>query len=316
MRGLWLQDGALELRDDLPVAEPASDEALVQVLAAGICNTDLELLRGYHAFTGIPGHEFVGVIAAGSTDHVGCRVVGEINLSCGSCGACRRGHRTHCQHRRVLGLRDHHGAFAEYLTLPIDNLHRVPDSVTDDAAVFVEPLAAALEIQRQVEIGPDHRVALIGSGKLGSLIAKTLALTGCELFVVGRQTPKRDLFSNPAIATGRIDDLEPASFDVAIECTGNEHGFAVARHAVRPRGTVVLKSTYMGRLSLDASTLVVDEITVVGSRCGPFEPAVDLLARGEIEVESLIEDRLPLSRGSEAFDIAGRRGALKVLLQP
>jgi threonine dehydrogenase-like Zn-dependent dehydrogenase len=287
----------------------------VRVLQAGICNTDLELVRGYYPFTGILGHEFVGVVEEGPERLTGHRVVGEINAVCGECAACRNGRPTHCENRTVLGIVGRNGAFADYLTLPVENLHPVPESVSTDAATFTEPLAAALEIQQQVAVGPDDRVVVVGDGKLGQLIAQALATTGCRLTVVGRHERKLGLLEGRGIGTALVDQIENATFDLAVECTGNADGFRVARRALRPRGTLVMKSTYADRLTLDASSLVVDEITLVGSRCGPFAPALRLLAEGLVDVEPLIDARYPLVRALEAFDHAARSGVLKVILE-
>ncbi|HEX3580412.1 MAG TPA: alcohol dehydrogenase catalytic domain-containing protein [Thermoanaerobaculia bacterium] len=291
MKGAWLEDRRLVFRDDLPSPVPTNGEALVRVLLAGICNTDIELTHGYYPYAGIPGHEFVGEFERK-------RVVGEINASCGTCAACMHGRRTHCERRTVLGIKDRNGAFAEYLTLPFENLHVVPDGVPNEVAVFTEPLAAALEIQQQVEITDGDRVLVVGHGKLGRLIAASLALTGCNLTVVGREH----------------GGIAPRSFDVVVECSGNAEGFALARQAVRPRGTIVMKSTYAGDLTFNASSLVVDEITLLGSRCGPFAPALELLASGKIDPRPMIHARYPLREVNAAFAHAEQRGALKVLL--
>lgn len=318
MRALWLEEQAIRLREDLPVPEPAPGEARVRVLLAGICNTDLELVRGYYPFTGVPGHEFVGVVEAapGAQQWEGRRVVGEINASCGYCAACRAGRRTHCERRTVLGIIDRHGAFAEYLTLPFENLHEVPSHLPDDRAVFTEPLAAALEIQEQVAIAPGDKVVVIGDGKLGNLVAQTLGLTGCGLTVIGRHAGKLALLAHRGIATGFADALRPGQADVAVECTGNPDGFELARAAVRPRGTIVLKSTYSGRTSLDLSRVVVDEVTLVGSRCGPFPPALALLAERRVDVDPLVHARFPLGEALFAFEEAERPSVLKVLVEP
>ena len=291
MRALWLENQRLSLRDDLPTPDPPPGEALVRVLLAGICNTDLEMTRGYYPFTGVPGHEFVG-------EWNGKRVVGEINAACHACEPCLEGRPTHCENRTVLGIKDRHGTFSQYLSLPVENIHPIPDHVSTEEAVFVEPLAAALQIQEQVRITPDDRVLVVGKGKLGQLIARTLALTGCELTVIGRDA-----------------SVPEKQFDIVVECTGNPAGFEIARRAVRPRGTLVMKSTYAGEMSLDASSLVVDEITLVGSRCGPFPKAIDLLAKKMVDVRGLIEATYPLDKGITAFGHAQRAGALKVLVR-
>ena len=315
MRALWLEDRRLTLRDDVPMPEPPPGEALVRTLRAGICNTDLELTRGYYPFAGIPGHEFVGVVDRGPAVLVGRRVVGEINAVCGTCPACTGGRRTHCERRTVLGIVGRHGAFAEYLALPAENLHVVPDGVPTDIAVFTEPLAAALEIQEQVAISPGQRVLVVGDGKLGQLVAQTLGLTGCRLLAVGRHDTKLALLAARGIETGRPDQVAPGAFDIAVECTGNPEGVGVAQRALRPRGTLVLKSTYAGALTLDAAAVVVNELTLVGSRCGPFAPALRLLAGRRIAVEPLVQAHYPLRDGLAAFAHAQRPGVLKVLVE-
>jgi threonine dehydrogenase-like Zn-dependent dehydrogenase len=309
MRGLWLEGGSLRLRDDIPDPAPAAGEAVVRVRRAGVCNTDLELVRGYYPYTGVPGHEFVG-------EWNGRRVVGEINAVCGACPACAAGRRTHCERRTVLGIVNRNGAFAEALSLPIANLHDVPDSVSDDEAVFVEPLAAALELQEQVRITKAERVLVIGDGKLGNLIAQTLRLTGCALRVVGRHRAKLEILEGLGIATSEAARVEPAEADVVVECTGNPEGLALATTAVRPRGTIVLKSTYAGDAKVNLAKIVVDEITLVGSRCGPFAPALDLLARRAVDVRPLVHARYPLREAVAAFDHAARSGVLKVVVEP
>ena len=314
MRALWLEDRRLSVRGDAPIPEPPPGEALVRVLRAGICNTDIELMHGYYPFTGIPGHEFVGVVEQGPAALLGRRVVGEINAVCGSCGACLAGRRTHCERRTVLGIVRRHGAFADYLILPAENLHPIPDAVSTDAGVFTEPLAAALEIQEQVPIGSGDRVLVVGDGKLGQLVAQTLALTGCTLLVVGRHDSKLALLATRGIEIGHADRAMRGEFDVAVECTGDPEGFAVAQRAVRPRGTLVMKSTYAGALMLDASAVVVQELTLVGSRCGPFAPALRLLVEKLVAVEPMIHARYPLGEALTAFDHAQRPGVLKVLL--
>jgi threonine dehydrogenase-like Zn-dependent dehydrogenase len=306
MRALWLENRQLRLRDDLPPPAPPPGEVLVRVLLAGICNTDIELTRGYYPFAGVPGHEFVGVWN-------GQRVVGEINAACGTCETCRHGRRTHCQRRTVLGIISRNGAFAESLSLPAANLHVVPDGISTDEAVFTEPLAAALEIQQQISIGPVDRVLVVGDGKLGQLVARTLALTGCELLVLGKHRGKLELLENLGIRTA---DAAPARrFDIAVECSGSPGGFAIAREALRARGTLVMKSTYAGDLTVNASSLVVDEITLIGSRCGPFEKALELLAERRIDLRGLIHATYPLDEAIEAFDEAQKPGVLKVLVK-
>jgi threonine dehydrogenase-like Zn-dependent dehydrogenase len=296
---------------------PPAGEALVRVLLAGICNTDLELMKGYYPFTGVPGHEFVGRVEASPSapEWVGRRVVGEINASCGSCEACRAGRSTHCERRTVLGIVGRNGAFAELLALPLGNLHAVPDAVSDEAACFTEPLAAALEVQQQIDVRPDDHVVVIGGGKLGQLVARTLGLRVRDVLVAGRDLSRLRPLGDLGLRISTVDQLEAARADIVVECTGNPEGLALAVAAVRPRGTVVLKSTYHGAATLDVSKLVVNEITLVGSRCGPFAEALELLAGRRVDVLSLVRDRFPLREGLRAFEEAARPGALKVLLE-
>ncbi|HEY5506378.1 MAG TPA: alcohol dehydrogenase catalytic domain-containing protein, partial [Coriobacteriia bacterium] len=263
------------------------------------------------------GHEFVGdVVESPDPAWTGARVVGEINASCGSCESCRAGRPTHCEDRTVLGIVDRDGAHAEYLRLPLANLHRVPDSVSDEAAVFTEPLAAAVEILEQVHVRPTDRVLLVGAGRLGQLVAQVLALTGAQLQVVARHDAQRALLAAKGIATIDEAEVEHRRYDVAVEATGSPSGFDIAAQALRPRGTLVLKSTYRGEVTLALAPFVVDEITIVGSRCGPFGPALRLLERGEVDPLPLIAQTLPLERAVEAMEIAARPGMLKVLLRP
>jgi threonine dehydrogenase-like Zn-dependent dehydrogenase len=314
MKGLWLANQQLQLRHDLPIPEPIAGEALVRVLQAGVCNTDLELLRGYYPYAGVLGHEFVGVVEQGPEHLIDQRVVGEINATCGQCRFCLSNESTHCENRTVLGIVNRDGAFADYLCLPEKNLYPVPESVSTDAATFTEPLAAALEIQQQVSLRGGDRVLVIGDGKLGQLVAQTLALTGCDLLSVGRHPDKLANLEARGIQTGFADAVQDRTFDVSVECTGNPEGFAIALRALRPRGTLVLKSTYAGNLSINASALVVDEITLVGSRCGPFPEALKLLAEHKVDVSPLIQARYPLADGLKAFAHAQQKGVLKVLL--
>jgi threonine dehydrogenase-like Zn-dependent dehydrogenase len=317
VRALWLEAGVLRARDDVPPPPVPAGEARVRVRLAGICGTDLELVRGYYPFTGVPGHEFVGVVddAPGAAEWIGRRVVGEINASCRTCATCRAGRPTHCPARTVLGIRGRAGAFAEWLALPVANLHAVPDAIADDDAVFTEPLAAALEIQEQVALDPGTRVVVVGAGRLGQLIARTLALVGCDLVVVTRRPEVDALLARAGIRTAAAPALPDDTADVVVECTGNADGLGLARRLVRPRGTIVLKSTYAGDTRLDVSSIVVDEVTLVGSRCGPFARALDVLARGALDLEPLRHARRALGDGVAAFAEAAEPGRLKVLLE-
>lgn len=322
MRALVL-DGNLRLETDWPIQDPPPGEALIRVVKAGICNTDLELVKGYMAFKGVLGHEFVGVVesalapgsAPGGASYVGRRVVGEINAACGVCETCRAGRPTHCPNRTTLGIDRRDGAFADYLTLPLENLHPLPDRVTDDQAVFVEPLAAACEIVQQVHVRPADRVVIVGDGKLGLLCAQVLQLTGCRLTVLGRHAKKLDIAARRGIRVATSSDDVDRGADIVVEATGSPNGFTIARQLVRPRGTIVLKSTYHGELAVNLTMVVVDEVALVGSRCGPFEPAIRLLEQRLIDVEPLIHARYSLDDAPAAFERAGSRGTLKVLLE-
>ena len=317
MRGFWLEDRRLRVRDDLPVPEPPPGEARIRVTLAGLCHTDVELTRGYYPYRGVLGHEFVGVVERAPADPrwEGRRVVGEINATCGTCETCRAGRPTHCERRTVLGIVNRDGAFADYLVLPIANLHAVPDGVTDETAVFTEPVAAAFEVLAQVPIAAPDRVVVFGDGKLGQVIAQVLATTGCELTVVGRHPRKLAHLAARGIAT-QTDPPPPRRADAVVECTGRREGLQAALAAVRPRGTLVLKSTFAGETSVNLSAIVVDEIIVVGSRCGPFEPALAALGSGAVAVAPLIDARFPLADAAAAIARAQVPGTLKVLLQP
>lgn len=317
MKALWLENQQLLLREEVPLpARPG--EALVKVRLAGVCGTDLEMVKGYYPFTGIPGHEFVGEVVQSQetldSGLAGRRVVGEINAVCGNCEQCLAGRRTHCENRTVLGILNRDGVFAEYVSLPLENLHLVPDSVSDEAAVFTEPLAAALEIQQQVQIKPTDRILLVGAGRLGQLIAQTLSLTGADLRVVARHPRQQDLLRQRGIRLIEEADVQPWRYDVVVEATGSTSGFNLARKAIRPRGTFVLKSTYKGDITLNLSPVVVDEITMVGSRCGPFPPALRLLEKKEVDPTVLIAAEFGLAEGVRAFDEAEKRGMLKVVV--
>jgi threonine dehydrogenase-like Zn-dependent dehydrogenase len=314
MKALWLENNKISLRD-IPQPEKPG-EALIKIRRAGICSTDLELVKGYYPYTGVLGHEFVGeVVSAPDSEWVGQRVVGEINAACGKCGVCLNGRPTHCEVRTVLGITNRDGVFAEYTTLPLENLHRVPDTVSDEAAVFTEPLAAALEIQQQIQIKPTDRVLLVGAGRLGQLVAQTLALTGCDLHVLVRHAYQKDLLGARGIQTITEADIQPRKWDIVVEATGSPAGFAIARKAIRPRGTLVMKSTYAGELTINFSPLVVDEVTIIGSRCGPFAPALRLLERREVDPTVLISAQYKLEDAITAFEYASKPGVLKVLIE-
>jgi threonine dehydrogenase-like Zn-dependent dehydrogenase len=321
MKALWLENNKqsspvdqISLRDVPQPNKP--NEALIKIRKAGICSTDLELVKGYYPYAGILGHEFVGeVVDAPDKSWIGQRVVGEINAVCGACEACLNSRPTHCENRTVLGIVNRDGVFAEYTSLPLENLHRVPDSVSDEMAVFTEPLAAALEIQQQTHIKPTDRVLLIGAGRLGQLVAQTLALTGCDLRVVARHPHQQNLLTARGIHLITEAEIQPRKWDIAVEATGSPDGFNLARKAVRPRGTLVLKSTYKGEMSVNFSSIVVDEISVIGSRCGPFEPALRLLEEREVDPTVLISAQYKLKDILKAFDYAAQPGVLKALIE-
>ncbi|MFH1420213.1 MAG: alcohol dehydrogenase catalytic domain-containing protein [Planctomycetota bacterium] len=315
MRAICLKSGEPVLCDQ-PKSQPVKGEVLIKVHLAGVCGTDLALLRGHGEFEGILGHEFVGAVVAGSSNLVGKRVVGEINCVCGRCDMCGSGLSNHCRRRTVIGIANRPGAFAEFLALPERNCHVVPDAVTDEEAVFTEPLAAAFQITRQVKLESKMNVALLGTGRLGLLVAQVLALSGCRLIAIGRNPVTLNLLDRKRIRTLSLDDLTPSrDQDLVIDCTGSPDGLPTALKLARPRGTVVMKTTCSGDAPIDWTPLVVDEITLLGSRCGPFGEALAALATKRIEVASLISRRLPLSQGLTALQPATDRQHIKTLLR-
>jgi threonine dehydrogenase-like Zn-dependent dehydrogenase len=316
MKALRVSDGAVSVQD---VPRPtAVGEALVRVIKSGICNTDLEIARGYAGFNGTIGHEFVGVVEAAEESRlVGKRVVGEINVGCGKCECCLGGDSRHCPDRTVLGIHGRDGAHAEFLVLPESNLIEVPETVSDNAAVFVEPLAAAFGISERVSIGPNDKVAVVGDGKLGILCTRSLLKFANQITQIGKHKRKLDLAEKYGNVTAVVLDdahLLNGQYDIVIEASGSESGFSTALDLLKPRGTLVLKSTFHGSPAWEASRIVVDEITIVGSRCGRFAPALELLSTKVVELEDLISDELPLKDGVNAMKRAAEPGAMKVLL--
>ncbi len=308
-----LSDGTLRLVEDYPAPVPAAGEALIRVLLAGICATDLEVQQGYKGFHGVLGHEFVGqVVEADAPGWTGRRVVGEINIGCGRCEMCRQALPSHCASRAALGILGRDGAFAELIALPLANLHRVPDGMPDEVAVFTEPLAAALQVMSLVQVRPEDRVGVVGDGKLGLLVAQALATSGASVTVIGRHAEKLAL----AAGWGLHTDAPAGLLDVVVDCSGHPDGVTAALALVRPRGTLVLKSTYPSQPRVDLTRVVVHEIQLVGSRCGPFRPALELLQSGRVRVQPLIEAIYSLQDGLTAMEHAGRRGALKILIKP
>ena len=286
----------------------------MRVSRAGVCETDLQLIKGYMGFRGVLGHEFVGVAESGP--FAGERVVGEINCACWRCETCRSGLPTHCPHRTVLGILNHDGAFADLIAVPQRNLHRVPDSIPDDIAVFTEPVAAAFQIPAQVEIAGTERIAVLGDGRLGNLCAQVLASIADDVLVVGKHREKLALLEGLGLKTALLsDELPHRSFDIVVECTGSETGLPTALSLVWPRGTIVLKTTVAGTQTLAWAPFVIDEVTLVGSRCGPFDRALNALEHGLVDVEPLISARFNLSNGLAALERAQQEGVLKVLLE-
>lgn len=308
-------DGTLACRE-VEMPPRGEGEALIQVALAGICGTDREILKGYFGFRGIPGHEFVGrVVDCEEKAWLGRRVVGEINVACGRCSWCARGMGRHCPQRTVMGIAGRNGSFAEFLTLPLGNLHQVPDEVSDESAVFVEPLAAATEILDQMRIEPGTRVAALGDGRLGLLVVQVLKHARADVTVIGRHNWKLDLARAWGAEVRNADDgaLRPAGFPVVVDTTGSPRGIEEALRLVEPRGTVVMKSTFHGTAHFDATKLVVDEVTLLGSRCGDFAKALDLLRRGSVSVQQMVSKIFPLESGREAFECLDGTSCLKAL---
>lgn len=314
MQSVNLENGVVRVVD-VPVPSRPAGYALIRLRHAGICSTDLHLQRGYYGFAGTPGHEFAGeVVECDNPEWKGQMVVGEINLACGTCGVCRRALGRHCPNRTVLGIVKHPGAFAEYLTLPEVNLHRVPEGVPAHLAVFVEPIAAACEILDQVSIWRGAKVAVLGDGKLGLLIAQVLQLHGAQVHLYGRHPEKMRLVEALGVLGKESGNTPPAaSYPFVVEATGSSAGLERAVAMTRPRGTLIMKSTVHDRISIDTAPIIVNELTLVGSRCGRFEPALELLAGGKLILEPLIQHRFALRDAPQAFARAAQPGVCKVL---
>jgi threonine dehydrogenase-like Zn-dependent dehydrogenase len=312
MRAIVLDD-RVTLQESRPSPNPAPGEVLVRVTCAGICETDLQLIKGYMGFRGVLGHEFVGVAESGPL--AGRREVGEINCACWTCETCSRGLNTHCPNRTVIGILNHDGAFADVIAVPQRNLHAVPDSLPDDIAVFTEPVAAAFQIPAQMSIKSTDRVIVIGDGRLGNLCAQVLARLSNRVTVVGKHPPKLALLKVLGIDTALLSDpIDDRSADIVVDCTGSETGLPAALRLVRPRGPIVLKTTVAGTQTLAWAPFVIDEVTLIGSRCGPFDRALDGLERGEVDVKPLISERYDLGQGLQALERAQAKSVLKVLL--
>jgi len=317
MLAVHLESGRVTLRRE-PLPRVPKGFARIRLLAAGICSTDLELQRGYYGFSGTPGHEFVGeVTETADKSWIGKRVAGEINLACGKCEWCKRGLGRHCPTRTVLGIVQHPGAFREFLTLPLDNLHEVPASIPTEHAVFIEPAAAACEILDQVRIPKGSPVAVLGDGKLGLLVSQVLQAHGAKVHLYGRHRAKMRLVEPAGVTTEILPKKLPVSeWQFVVDATGSSAGLKAAVSMCVPRGTVVMKSTVHGLVSIDTAPAIVNEITLVGSRCGRFEAALPLLASGKVRVESMISEEFPLDQAPKAFAHAAKKGVLKVLLRP
>lgn len=330
MRALVYNGTELTLVQNYLQPIPVEGEVLIRVLLVGICNTDLEIIQGYQGFKGVLGHEFVGVVeevygvqAQERYPHLlGKRVVGEINAAChrADCPYCSRNMPTHCPKRTTLGILKRDGAFADYVMLPVENLHLVPDNVSDEEAVFVEPLAANFEMLEQVHLKPTDRVLVLGDGKIGQLAAQVLAMSGCDLTMIGKHREKLALVEQRGIPTRSLNDIENLSkggarADVVVEGTGSAIGLELALRLVRPRGTIILKSTVADKSTLNLAPIVVDEIRIQGSRCGPFPPALRALSRGIVDVKPLISATYSLNEGLQAFEKAKENGVLKVLVR-
>lgn len=308
----------MSFRSDLPLPILEADEVLIKVLLAGVCSTDLEMLKGYYDFTGIPGHEFVGQVvdANGHPGLLGKRVIGDINISCGECERCLQQETSQCMQRRTLGIFNYNGVFAEYCKLPAKNLTLVPDSVSAVLAVFTEPTAAAMRILEQVQVKPSDRVIVVGAGRLGLLIAQVLKNTGCDLKVVVRRAEPAAILNGLGIMAVYADEIKGELADIIVEVTGSPEGFELSRSLTRARGTLVLKSTFAGDVSLNLSKLVVDEITLVGSRCGNYPAGLRALSSGLVQVGEMVDSVFSLEQGLDAIERAGQPGVLKILVKP
>jgi threonine dehydrogenase-like Zn-dependent dehydrogenase len=312
MRAIVLDD-RVTVQESRPAPNPGDGEVLVRVTCAGICETDLQLIKGYMGFRGVLGHEFVGVAESGPM--AGRRVVGEINCACWTCETCRIGLHTHCPNRTVLGILNHDGAFADLIAVPQRNLHAVPDALSDEIAVFTEPVAAAFQIPAQISIRGTDRIIVLGDGRLGNLCAQVLARLSSHVLVVGKHPQKLSLLKALGISTALVSDpIDERSADIVVDCTGSETGLPTALKLVRPRGTIVLKTTVAGTQTLAWAPFVIDEVTLVGSRCGPFEQALAALEKGDVKVQPLISERHDLANGIEALERAQAKSVLKVLL--
>ncbi len=316
MKAVILKERRISV-EEVPLPSMKEGEALIKVTKAGICNTDLEMIKGYMDFEGILGHEFMGrVVEAPVKDWIGKRVVGEINISCHKCEMCRAGYPKHCSSRRVLGIQGKDGVFTEFVTLPLSNLHSVSSELSDMEAVFVEPLAAALEILDQVQISKEHEVLVLGDGKLGLLIAQVVRTQAQEVFCVGHHPRKLAILQRKGIRTSLNNCDRYLKFDIIVEATGNPKGISEALNRIKPRGKIVIKSTFVGESEIDISRMVIDEIQLLGSRCGPFKRALDFLKSKLVDVRDMVDGDYPLEEAQEAFELAKKPETIKVFLTP
>jgi threonine dehydrogenase-like Zn-dependent dehydrogenase len=316
VKAIRVANGKTAIDTNSPEPAPGTGHALLAVTMAGICATDLEIVRGYMSFEGVLGHEFVGTVLAGPRHLKGKRVVCEINCVCGKCEMCQSGLSTHCRNRTVLGIAGRDGCFAEHIAVPETNLHEVPDGISNEEAVFVEPVAAAIQVTKQVPVEPRMRVAVLGSGRLGLLVAQVLRTVGCRLELIGRNSDSLLVGEKKGIQSTLVADVAPRNDrDLVVDCTGSPQGLELAMRLVRPRGTIVLKSTFAQAAPINTAPLVVNEIELRGSRCGPFPDAIKMLARKQIDVLTMISKRFPLDRGLEALEAAADPRNIKVLLR-
>jgi len=313
MKALVFSNKKIELKE-IPIPEPKQNEALIKIIKAGICNTDLEILRGYMNFEGVLGHEFVGrVVKSEEKKWIGKRVVGEINIGCGICDYCLKNKVNHCPSRKVVGILNKDGVFSEYITLPLSNLHIVPDKISDKIAVFTEPLAAALRILEQIKLNRKDKVLILGDGKLGLLIAQVIKRIGVSTYCIGKHKKNLKILEEKGVKTLLAGEKIPEKFDIIIEATGNKEGFKIALNYVKPEGKIILKSTYKGDINIDISAVVINEFHIIGSRCGPFDEALKWLKKRLIDVESLIDGEYFLNEWEKAFSEAQKSGNLKIL---
>lgn len=317
MKGLWLEKNKLRLSGEISTPNLTLNEALIRTRLAGICGTDIQLVKGYYNFSGIPGHEFVGEVVecVSHPELIGKRVVGEINISCGHCEFCLQNQSTHCSRRSVLGIKNHHGVFAEYFTLPAKNLYTIPDTVSDEDAVFVEPIAAALRILKQVDIPQNIRVLVIGAGKLGHIIALVLKANSCNVTVVARHKRQQQLLEHNQINVILEKNVDQHQWDVVIEASGSPSGLEAALASVKPQGTIVLKSTYHDEASINLTSAVVNEITIIGSRCGPFKPAIEMLSTKKFNPGKLIEQIYSIDEAEQALKHSQAPGTQKIAIK-